>query len=103
MKLQYNTDNPMEDITSGAFDFFSSPSMKKEANDILVAATNGNMKAFSEALIEYYTSASAYAVAITVERLLTAPQKQELDEAISKRRTEIVDETIAQIFKENNE
>lgn len=100
MKLEYHTNNPMEDITSGAFDFFSSPSMKKEANDILVAATNRNMKAFSEALIEYYTSASAYAVAITIERLLTASQKQELDEAIAKRRAAIVDETIAQIFKE---
>ena len=100
MHNKHFTEYPMDDISNGAFDFFSSPIMKKEAGDILAAASKGNMDEFKLALIEYYTSATPYATAITIERLLTAEQKQLLDENINQWKTQMVDETITQIFKE---
>lgn len=103
MKLKYFTENPLQDITDGAFDFFGSPLMRKESQDLFAAAVNNDLPAFKNALVEYYTSASAYSVAITIERLLTAEQKQVVDEAVAKHKAEMVDDVIAQIFKENNE
>jgi len=100
MKLKHFTDNPMQDITNGAFDFYKSIQMRYEAQKIVAAVCNENSNEINEALIEFYTSASAYAVAITIERLLTAEQKQIVDEAVAKHRTEMVDDMIAQIFKD---
>lgn len=94
------TDDPLQDVIDAQFEFFNSDIIKKEGNDLYLAAQSGNKKQFFSALIEFYTSAAAFSVSATISRLMTPEQQKQIDIEVSQRKTEMVDKTIAQIFKE---
>ena len=94
------TNDPLQDVIDAQFEFFNSDVMKKEGRDLYQAAQTGDKKQFLSALVEFYTSAAAFSVSAAIGRLMTPEQQEQIDIEVSQRRFQMVDETIAQIFKE---
>jgi hypothetical protein len=95
------TNDPLQDVIDAQFEFFNSDVMKKEGRDLYQAAQTGDKKQFLSALVEFYTSAAAFSVSAAISRLMTPEQQEQIDFEVSRRKTEMVDETIAKIFKES--